>query len=107
MVHVNANLELSTYEMLKTGHLIEDLEDLTEDSLYITFIARERPFDNEIRQENGETFMTVVLPYEEVLETRNFDLLAYTYLDKQLDQLHWMDVENMREKLRKKMAAVA
>ena len=101
MVSVNANLDLKTIEVIDTGRMNEDLADLCEEELGITFIARDSEFYKEAwyNEEKGKTYIRVVLPYEEVLNTQNIDRLAYQHLYQQLDQLTWMDFEAMKNKL--------
>ena len=106
MVHINANLDLNTNKIVETGRLNDSLHDLCEHSLYVTFVARDIYFIDEVWQEDGETFMRVVLPYQEVLSTNNIDLLAYQQLYKHLDKLDWLDVESIKKRLEKKMLEV-
>lgn len=101
MVHVNANLDLQTYEVFMKGQLTEDLVNLSDEDLYITFVARDRKFISEAQKNEKDTFMRVVLPYEEVLSTNNIDLLAYRHLYQHLEKLTWMDHEKMKHKLKK------
>ncbi len=103
MVSVNANLDLKSFEVLKTGRLNEALADLCDADLGITFVARDRMFLNEAWQSEGKTFMRVVLPYEEVLTTNDIDLLAFKHLYIHLDRLDWLEKEKMKVKLQKKI----
>lgn len=105
MVHINANLDLQTNEVIKTDRLFETFYDLNEEEeVRITFVARDRKFLNEAWQEEGETFMRVVLPYREVLSANNIDLLVAEELYKQLDKLKWLDVERMKRRLEGKIS---
>lgn len=107
MVRINANLDLKTADIIDTGRLNQTLEDLSDDVLFITFVARDVSFFNGARRFKNKTHMHVVLPYEEVSATDNIELLALDYLDQNLNQLRWMDIESMRIKLKAKMAIVA
>lgn len=107
MVHVNANLDLNTSKIIQTGRLNESLHDLCQESLYVTFVARDKHFIDEVWSEEGETFMRVVLPYAEVLSAENIDLLVAEELYKQLDKLQWLDVEAMKKRLEVKIANMA
>ena len=102
MVSVNANLDLSTYEVFKKGRMVEDLIDLCDQPFGITFVARDTEFYNEAwrNKKTGKTYMRVVLPYEEVLHTDNIDLLAYHRLYEELDKVTWMDKETMKKKVK-------
>lgn len=102
MVSVTANLDLLTYEVYKTGNLVEDLYDLHDQPFGIIFVARDTEFYNEAwrNRRTGKTFMQVVLPYEEVLHTDNFDLLAYRRLYEELDKVTWLDKEAMKERVK-------
>ncbi|MEL6941985.1 MAG: hypothetical protein AAFO82_04900 [Bacteroidota bacterium] len=105
MVTVNANMDLKTNECLDTGLLNDVLIDLSESNLGITFIAREEEdFPNEAWISNGKTYMQVVLPYQEVLEAENANLIAYQQLYKQLDMADWLDTENIKTKLQHKIS---
>ncbi len=105
MVHINANLVLQTNEVIKTERLFETFYDLNEEEeVRITFVARDRKFLNEAWQEEGETFMRVVLPYREELSANNIDLLVAEELYKQLDKLKWLDVERMKRRLEGKIS---
>lgn len=106
MVYVNANLDLNTSKIIQTGRLNESLHDLCQESLYVTFVAREKHFIDEAWSEEGEIFMRVVLPYEQVLNTNNVDLLAYKELYKHLDKLLWLDVDMLKKKLESKIENV-
>ncbi len=99
MVHVNANLDLKTFEVIDTGRLNETLEDLSDDLLYITFIARDRDFYNKIKKYGEETHLWVVLPYEEVLSTNNIDLLALKHLFNQIELLGLSQQDSIKAKL--------
>lgn len=104
MVHINANLDLQTNEVIKTDRLFEAFYDLNEEEeVRITFVARDKEFLNEVWQEEGETFMRVVLPYSEVLSAKNVDLLIAKELYKQLDKVAWLDIESMKKRLEGKM----
>lgn len=107
MVHVNANLDLQSYDVLKKGQLVEDLADLSDEELYVTFVARDRYFVTEAFKKEDHTFIRVVLPYDEVLKTDNIDLLAYQHLYQHLDKIHWMDVDSIKQKLEAKILALA
>jgi len=48
--------------------------------------------------------MQVVLPYREVLEAENANLIAYQQLYKQLDMADWLDTENIKIKLQHKVS---
>lgn len=106
MVVVNANLDLKTFEVLDTGRMNDDLANLCDEELGITFFARDSEFYNEAwkNKRTGKSFIRVVLPYEEVLSTNNIDLLAYKHLDQHLDKLKWLDHEAMKKKLGKIIA---
>lgn len=101
MVRVNANLDLKTFQIFDAGHMDEDLADLCQDELGITFVARDSEFYNEAwkNKKTGKSFIRVVLPYHEVLSTDNIDLLAYKHLYQHLDKLKWLDSGKMKQKL--------
>ena len=104
MVYVNANLDQKTNKVLRTGHLTETLGDLCEETLYVTFVARKKNFIDAAWREENDHFIRVVLPYEEVLKTKNINLLASRSLFQQLPLLNWLEVEVIRERLQAKMA---
>ncbi|MEM9884355.1 MAG: hypothetical protein AAF849_00565 [Bacteroidota bacterium] len=104
MVIVNANMDLKTNACLDTGKLNDALIDLSESNLGITFVAREEDFPNEAWISNGKTYMQVVLPYQEVLDADDANLVAFRQLYKQLDIADWLDTESMKLKLQHKIA---
>ena len=107
MVHTNANLDLKTNEIIRTDRLYEAFYDLCEEeTVRITFVARDTEFLNEAWREDGESFLRVVLPYKEVLSTDNVDLLIAERLYEELDKLEWLDVAVMRQRLKSKMAKI-
>lgn len=107
MVHINANLDLKTNEVVETGRLNESLSGLCEEKLYITFVARDRPFHDKAWKKNGAIHMQVVLPYDEVLSTENIDLLIAQKLYEQADKLTWLNVDSIKQKLELKMMEMA
>ena len=109
MVQINANMDMKTHGIIRTGRLNDHLYDLFDDPLYITFVARKEFFFKEAWQEDGDTFLRVVLPYEEVLNTDNIDLLIMQELYEQLDLIRWFGAEKiklMKMRLKEKMKAI-
>lgn len=106
MVHINANPDLNTSKIIRTGRLNESLHDLCEEPLYITFVARNREFDDAVWKEEEETFMRVVLPYEEVLKADNIDLLITEVLFRRIDEVTWLNTELIKQKLQFKITSM-
>ena len=102
MVTINANLDLKTYEILDTARLNETLADLTDEDLGITFVVREEEFHNEVWQDEGKSYMRVVLPYDEVLDTVNLNALIFQYLYQELEKLEWLNVQALQHDLKEK-----
>lgn len=99
MVKVNANLDLKTFRILDTGRMNDDLWDLCQEDLGVTFVARDTFFPNEVIFEEGKIYLRIVLPYEEVLKTSNIDLLAYRYLYNRLDDTDLIEKDSIKAKL--------
>ena len=104
MVYINANLDQNTNKILRTGYLTETLGDLCEETLYVTFVARKKNFIDAAWREENDHFIRVVLPYQEVLQTENINLLASRRLFQQLPLLNWLEVEMIKKRLQAKMA---
>ena len=103
MVYVNANLDEQTKLLLPTGKLTDALGDLCEETLYVTFVARQEDFTNDAWREGDDHFIRVVLPYDAVLKTDNIGLLASQRLLQELHLLSGLDAAGIAERLRGKM----
>jgi hypothetical protein len=103
MISVTSNVDQSTLRLIDTGFMNKDLSDICDEKLGIIFVARDRFFFNEAWRSKGKTYMRVVLPYEEVLHSKNVELLAYQHLYELLDQVNWMDKESIKAKLLEKI----
>ncbi len=102
MVKINANLDLKTNEVVKTGRLNDLLSDLSEEELGITVVARDGFFINAAWQDGNKSYLRLVLPYEEVLSSKNVDLFIAKALYFHLDKLQWMDFVKMKKRLEDK-----
>jgi len=100
MVYINANLDQASKEVINTELLIEVLGPLlNEQNLYITFIARDEPFEDKTWQEGDDHFLQLVLPYREILTAPSPNFLAIEYLLNELDQLSLPGLAEFKERL--------
>ena len=102
MIYVNANVDTKSFELLDTAALDDMLSDLyPEATLYVTFVARELEMESAIWQEQEDTFVRVVLPYETILETENLPLVCVEYLLEVLQGQELMDLSELQLRLEK------
>ena len=62
------------------------------DNVYITFVAHPKEKETEAWEDNGDSFLWLVLPEEKI--TTAFMKAA---LLKELERLHWLDYPQIRE----------
>lgn len=100
MIHVNANLDLQSFEVLNTSELHNLLHELYTDSeLRITFVARDIEFEQACWQDEGETFVRVILPYYELLQSENIPLLVLENLLEPLSKQEYLDTSELQIRL--------
>ncbi|MEL6927090.1 MAG: hypothetical protein AAFN93_07130 [Bacteroidota bacterium] len=81
MIYVNANVDTKSFELLDTAALDDMLSDLyPESNLYVTFVARNLEIESAVWQEQEDTFIRVVLPYETTMQANNLSLLCIELL---------------------------
>lgn len=62
------------------------------DNVYITFVAHPKEKETEAWEDNGDSFLWLVLPQEEITAAG-----MATALLKELERFHWLDYQQIRE----------
>jgi len=101
MIYINANVDTKTFPKIDTGRLNKLLKDKSEEPLYITFFAREEPFEQKAFVKNGENFLWVILPYEEILQNDDNTTLMLAHLAQSLEQMEWLDHGCLKRRIEK------
>ena len=104
MVHFNANVDLKTLPKVNTHDLNQSLGDICDRPLYITLVAREEAFKTEAWQDNQDSFLRIVLPYKEVLESENTSSLIIRSIMESLEKINWLDIKSIKRKIRSKLS---
>lgn len=99
MVYINANLDLNTFPKLDTQRINDILREISKEDIYVTFFARKENFAPRVHKKKNKYFLSVILPYEEVLENEDNLLLMLTHLHQNVDKLKWLDHQALKKKL--------
>lgn len=115
MIHINANVDLNTGELIDTGFLHEQLHELfPEGELRVIFVARDIEIESEAWQEDEDTFIRVVLPYEELQHAENCPQFIVEHLLSELKKQELIEsseleirLEELIEKLQQEIESAA
>ncbi len=99
MIYVNANLDLKSFRKIKMQELNDLLGNLCKETLYVTFIARKERFETRAFQDEGDSFLKVVVPYDKVLSNENNLPLLLTHLIQNLKLLTWLDHSLLKKRI--------
>ena len=101
MIHVNTNADLVASSKINTQELNDLLRNLnkSEELLYVTFYARNEKFEPKVSKGKDGSFLSVILPYEEVINSDDSLPLLLTHLAKNVNQLKWLDYDMLKEKI--------
>ncbi|HMQ49894.1 MAG TPA: hypothetical protein PKA00_20770 [Saprospiraceae bacterium] len=99
MIQVTANLDLSSWPKIDTQHMNDLLRYMWDEPLYVIFYARKEPFKGRAWREKEASFLSIILPYEEVLKNDDNLGLMLDHLYQNVDKLKWLDHQALKRKL--------
>ena len=100
----NKRVDLTTYPIVDTDFFDQHLEDVGGENLYVTFVAVNVDDATEAWQEEEDSFLWLVLPYEKVLQENPIQLMK-EYLIEALTMWDWLDYKSLQVQVAEKLAA--
>lgn len=100
----NKRVDLVTNPAIDTSYFNTLLEGIGGDQLYVTFVAVNDGDTTEVWQEQEESFLWLVLPYDRIVTEDPIPIMKQ-YLLESLLLLHWLDVESLQGQVAQKIAA--
>jgi hypothetical protein len=67
MISINGNYDLASYTKVNDFAFHDQFKDLSDSSLYITLVVRKEKSRTRVHQSQGDIFIWLVLPYDEML----------------------------------------
>ena len=100
MIHINANVDQRTGDLIDTGFLHGLLHELyPEAELRIVFVARDLDLESEVWQEDEDMFIRVVLPYEQIQQVESVAPFIIEHLITQLKKQQLFDSSELQLRL--------
>lgn len=100
----NKRVDLVTHPIVDSRYFNTRLEDVGGENLYVTFVAVNDDDATEAWQEEEDSFLWLVLPYEKVLQENPIQLMK-KYLIEALPMWDWLDYKSLQVQVAKKLAA--
>ncbi|MEZ5040969.1 MAG: hypothetical protein R2828_13820 [Saprospiraceae bacterium] len=76
------------------------------DNIYVTFVAHPFEKETDIWEDRGDSFLWLVLPYEEVLKGNAVPMMTRAVFDH-LPKLEWLEHEEVADYMRQRLGEAA
>lgn len=101
MIHINANVDVHSHPKVRTWEVQKLITHYIDETLYVTFYARKEAFEPQAFRENGDNFLRVILPYDQILQNDDNTTLMLAHLAQSLEQMEWLDHGCLKRRIEK------